>query len=69
MLTYPTTATESSVWQLLKENELFRLQKYNIEATKTVWATLQNVFESRQPPFRIVLAQENNVLKMVAVCF
>ncbi|KAL2918208.1 GTPase activating protein (GAP) [Polyrhizophydium stewartii] len=60
MWTLPTPVDASSFWQTIKENDLFSAQKSKENESSTtmlrsVWATIQNVFDTKQPPFRIVL--------------
>ncbi|KAK5669330.1 GTPase activating protein (GAP) [Batrachochytrium dendrobatidis] len=60
MWTHPTVVENTSFWKTIKENDLFWMQKSKEnEATstmlKSVWATLQNVFDTKQSPYRIVL--------------
>ncbi|KAJ3151541.1 hypothetical protein HDU89_001984 [Geranomyces variabilis] len=58
MLCLPSPVELSSYWETLKENELFILQRLKQEqgtALKSLWATIQNVLDTKQPPFRIVL--------------
>ncbi|KAJ3052498.1 hypothetical protein HK097_006137, partial [Rhizophlyctis rosea] len=55
----------------LQENDLFLLQKLKEQegtVMKSVWATLQNVFDTKQPPFRILLKspQSSDVAHMVS---
>ncbi|KAI8930220.1 rab-GTPase-TBC domain-containing protein [Entophlyctis helioformis] len=76
MWTLPTAVEPSSFWQTRKENDLFLLQKSkeNEAAStvlKSVWATIQNVFDTKQPPYRIVLRNTNGGIEgsgqMIAV--
>ncbi|KAI8851589.1 hypothetical protein BC829DRAFT_386413 [Chytridium lagenaria] len=58
MFVLPTLTDLSSYWDTVKENDLFLLQKSKEQESalwKTVMATIQNVFDTKQPPFRIVL--------------
>lgn len=56
MWTFPTEVIDSqALWLNLKDNELFVLQKYNNDQVKSMWATFQNVFETRLAPFRILI--------------
>ncbi|KAI9205822.1 rab-GTPase-TBC domain-containing protein [Polychytrium aggregatum] len=55
----PTDITPSAYWEALKENELFILQKLKEQSNGALWksvlSTIQNVFDTKQPPFRIIL--------------
>jgi hypothetical protein len=71
----PTPAEPSSLWITEQENEAFLLQRYQETGSKTMlknlWATVQTVFEQKQPPFRIVFRMkslESTSGQMVAVC-
>ncbi|KAJ3127151.1 hypothetical protein HK098_006699 [Nowakowskiella sp. JEL0407] len=71
-ITSPTPCElQSSLWETLRETKVFVMQK-SIQQEgrlwKTVLATIQNVFDTKQPPFRIVLrnAQNPDVGHMVA---
>ncbi|KAJ3332059.1 TBC1 domain member 9, partial [Blyttiomyces sp. JEL0837] len=58
MFLHPTPTDLSGLWETVKENENFVLQKLKEQESalwKTVLATIQNVFDTKQPPFRIVL--------------
>ncbi|KAJ1332801.1 hypothetical protein BSLG_008430 [Batrachochytrium salamandrivorans] len=60
MWTLPTAIETSSFWKTIKETDLFLMQKSseneaNSTMLKSVWATLQNVFDTKQPPYRIIL--------------
>ncbi|KAJ3411856.1 hypothetical protein HDV05_001645 [Chytridiales sp. JEL 0842] len=71
MFVLPTVTDLSSYWETIKENEMFLLQKAKEQEGalwKTVMATIQNVFDTKQPPFRIVLksAQSQETGHMVA---
>ena len=57
MWTNPVDVELSTIWQTLHENNWFLMQKYETESQKTfkgIWATVQNVFEMKQPLYRIV---------------
>jgi hypothetical protein len=51
-------------WEILKVNELFVLQK-SVAQVSLFWKTLQNVFDTKQPPFRIVFKSSQNKLGQV----
>lgn len=65
MWTTPTDADSNSSWitekvlyNFTKENDYFVIQKNQENGTKTMfknlWQQVQNVFELKQPPFRII---------------
>lgn len=52
----PAIAETSSLWDTLKSVDIFTLQRYNQDARqKSVWAALQNVLQTKQPPYRILI--------------
>jgi hypothetical protein len=55
----PTSCEVSPLWETLKENRLFLLQRSTVTDESTVWnnvmGTLQALFDVKQPPFRILL--------------
>ncbi|KAI9141144.1 rab-GTPase-TBC domain-containing protein [Paraphysoderma sedebokerense] len=58
MWTNPTSLTITPLWEDINSNELFLLQKtkeYDSKLIKNVIGTLQNVFDTKQQPFRILL--------------
>ncbi|KNC97733.1 uncharacterized protein SPPG_06734 [Spizellomyces punctatus DAOM BR117] len=71
MLCLPSQVDISSYWETVKENDLFLLQRLKEQegtALKSLWATIQNVLDTKQPPFRILLrsAESPDVGHMVA---
>ncbi|KAJ3037593.1 hypothetical protein HDV00_001481 [Rhizophlyctis rosea] len=67
----PTLVDITSFWETVKENDLFLLQKLKEQEgtmMKSVWATLQNVFDTKQSPFRILLKspQSSDVGHMIS---
>ncbi|KAI8919464.1 rab-GTPase-TBC domain-containing protein [Powellomyces hirtus] len=64
MLCLPSPVELSSYWETLKEDELFLLQRLKqSEGTviKSLWTTIQNVLDTKQPPFRIILKSAENL--------
>ncbi|KAJ3340575.1 hypothetical protein HDU83_007012 [Entophlyctis luteolus] len=65
MFVLPTqTDLNASYWDTLKDNGVFVLQKARTQESalwKAVVTTIQNVFDSKQPPFRIILKTPNTV--------
>ncbi|KAJ3124723.1 TBC1 domain member 9, partial [Physocladia obscura] len=59
MFVLPTQSDlNASYWEPLKENPVFVLQRARAQESalwKAVITTIQNVFDSKQPPFRIIL--------------
>ena len=62
-----------TLWETIKDNRVFKLQRSKEQepsAWKAVLATVQNIFDTKAPPFRILLVnpQSSEVGHMVAVC-
>ncbi|ORY07182.1 TBC-domain-containing protein [Neocallimastix californiae] len=60
----PLNCENFDSWEILKVNELFVLQK-SVAQVGLFWKTLQNVFDTKQPPFRIVFKSSQNQLGQV----
>eukprot|EP00833_Pecoramyces_ruminatium_P007731 jgi/Orpsp1_1/1181763/evm.model.c7180000078497.1 len=60
----PLNCENLNSWETLKVNELFVLQK-SVAQVGLFWKTLQNVFDTKQPPFRIVFKSSQNELGQV----
>ncbi|KAI9327546.1 rab-GTPase-TBC domain-containing protein [Obelidium mucronatum] len=63
MFTLPTaTDINLAYWEVVKDNPIFTLHKAKQQESaiwKAVVTTIQNVFDSKQPPFRIILKSPN----------
>jgi hypothetical protein len=69
MWTFPTDARDSmSHFDNFGEKDFFLLQKYKNSQLKSMWATLQNVFETRLPAFRILLVGVKDVSMIAVQC-
>ena len=55
----PLNCDNFNSWETQKINELFILQK-SVAQVGLFWKTVQNVFDTKQPPFRIVLKSSQN---------
>jgi len=67
MLISPLNCDNFNSWETQKINELFILQK-SVAQVGLFWKTVQNVFDTKQPPFRIVLkSTENEFGQVIAV--
>ncbi|KAI9325982.1 rab-GTPase-TBC domain-containing protein [Zopfochytrium polystomum] len=62
MFVVPTPSDHATnYWELIKENDLFMLQQAKDQESaiwKTVLTTIQNVFDTKQAPFRILLKNQ-----------
>lgn len=75
MWIHPTNCEITPLWDTIKSNKAFVLQKSKATEgiLKSLVGTIQSVFESKQAPFRILLKNSNtnplpgDILKLIAV--